>query len=221
MNCFTSEKLAPALLTVAILACGTSSDGAGGGGGEGARVPTDVQCPPGYTVMVVPAVLEAGSCVATDEQVELQVCVTPDPELFSLRCHEREVDGARFWFVPSRRIALAEGFVECGAPFSRSCEFEECAESGGFLREEPLSLCAAQDTIDAFDCGGEMSAYDENCCARRFCDESPCEVGFTCRAVPVGSRMASPFNNGEETFACAVHDDVAVEAVDADVCFPE
>lgn len=218
-------------IPLAMLGCTTTSDsatgsGAGGAGGAGAGPPTEVVCPPDYEVLVVPAVLEdvSGLCLVTNEQLDLSVCVNDSSDGFVLRCQKRLADDAEFWFAPGYQLSSAEGFGPCDSSTPPpSCEFDQCEESGGFLAEEPISLCTAEDTTAAFDCGGDTSVYDDNCCARPFCDEVPCATGFTCRTVGYRAKRAAPFfdDSSQETDDCLVYEDLESAPLDVEVCFPD
>ncbi len=227
MKHLRSRLVALVSTAVSALACGTSPDsttsvgaGADGSGGDDASDPTLIVCPTGHEVMVVPAVLVSGLCLATDAPVKLPVCVGETGDSVS-QCQERLADGAQFWFTPPREIAPAEGFADCGIGMPPSCEFEQCPLSDGILPKYPRSLCAAEETAEAFDCGGAMSVYDENCCVRLFCDDMTCAEGFTCRTAQYMSREAWLLTNGEQTVECAVREDTEPGPTSIDVCFAD
>lgn len=207
-----------------LLACGTTTSGSLlSGGGEAGAAPEEIVCPEGHEVMVVPAVRESGGCVATNQQEVFSVCVDSTPEQFALACLEREADNARFWFsYPRLRVAPPVGYVDCNTIYPPpSCEFDACSDSGGFLTEHPFSVCGKDNTIEGFDCGGPNSVYDASCCVRTFCDEAPCAAGFTCRSVPLLSKWAGPFTDGEETSDCLVYEDTEFGPTNVELCFPE
>ncbi len=165
-----------------------STDGPGGGGGATAQA-----CPAGHELWSQAGVryVPESDCVdVTAESIlfidNCRPLVNESAVDFEFQCFRRLADGAEYWISLYGKILPIEGEWEfCdGAPSEglrppRPC-FAVCPDTE-IGHEEPLSTCAEGATRQFYACGLE-SKWDENCCRRKYCDESqPCPDGFECR----------------------------------------
>ncbi len=129
------------------------------------------------------------NCIKSDSPLRVVACAGPDTAhpsgAYASSCVRHVATGQEFWVTARWERLLAPGWAACSdilATPPPPCFARECKTNALGQTAFPESLCSERDTRKMFDCGGDSSRWDADCCRRPYCsNDGECKDGEVCR----------------------------------------